>query len=272
MNVRLQWSRCCLPPRRSTTQPHRRTRSLPADSLHTLAGGEASECARSRRRYPRARASLPLPLPRPRPPRASASDADADADGDADFDLDDLDEKFDKSNFVPLDDASSGLDGATEQTFGPLAILAAGLAPQEFASLKMLMNEMGADEVKLIGYTRGSMGDRSLGQVLEAACAVETETFGSVVYDAEVHMQEWEEGVNNKPVAFLSGMYQSEIIEVVTALRYCEGLPDMAFAALVPNNYGREVAGLIDSVHSDHQAVAEMKAQMMREQQQGGGA
>jgi len=261
MNVRLQWSRCCLPPRRSTTQPHRRTLSLPAGSLRTLAGGEAPECARSRRRYPQAHAPLPRPLPRPL--RASASDADADAD--------DLDEKFDKSNFVPLDDASSGLDGATEQTFGPLAILAAGLSPQEFASLKMLMNEMGADEVKLIGYTRGSMGDRSLGRVLEAACAVETETFGSVVYDAEVHMQEWEEGVNNKPVAFLSGMYQSEIIEVVTALRYCEGLPDMAFAALVPNNYGREISGLIDSVHSDHQAVAEMKAQMMREQQQGGG-
>ena len=42
-------------------------------------------------------------------------------------------ERFEKSNFVPLEDASSGLDGATEQTFGPLAILAAGLAPQEFA-------------------------------------------------------------------------------------------------------------------------------------------
>ena len=177
-----------------------------------------------------------------------------------------LDEKFDKSNFVPLDDSSSGLDGATEQTFGPLAILVAGLAPQEFVSLKMLMNEMGADEVKLIGYTKRLMGGKALGQVLEAACAASSET--SVVYDAEVHMEEWEAGVNGRPVAFLSGMYQSEIIEVVTALRYCEGLPDMAFAALVPNNYGREVEGLIESVHSDHRAVAEMRAQMMAEREE----
>ena len=169
-------------------------------------------------------------------------------------------DRFEKSNFVPLEDASSGLDGATEQTFGPLAILAAGLAPQEFASLKMLMNEMGADEVKLIGYSRTSMGDKPLGQVLEAACAVEVDT--NVVYDAEVHIEEFSKGDNNRPVAFLSGMYQSEIIEVVTALRYCEGLPDMAFAALVPNNFGREVEDLIGSVYADHQAVAQMRAQM----------
>ena len=169
-------------------------------------------------------------------------------------------DKFEKSNFVPLEDASSGLDGATEQTFGPLAILAAGLAPQEFASLKMLMNEMGADEVKLIGYSRRSMGDKPLGQVLEAACAVEVDT--NIVYDAEIHIEEYGNGENNKPVAFLSGMYQSEIIEVVTALRYCDGLPDMAFAALVPNNYGRDVEGLIGSVYADHQAVAQMRAQM----------
>ena len=169
-------------------------------------------------------------------------------------------ERFEKSNFVPLEDASSGLDGATEQTFGPLAILAAGLAPQEFASLKMLMNEMGADEVKLIGYSRTSMGDKPLGQVLEAACAVEVDT--NVVYDAEVHVEEFSKGDNNRPVAFLSGMYQSEIIEVVKALRYCESLPDMAFAALVPNNFGREVEDLIRSVYADHQAVAQMRAQM----------
>ena len=173
----------------------------------------------------------------------------------------DEEDKFDKSNFVPLDDSSSGLDGQTEQTFGPLAILAAGLAPQEFASLKMLMNEMGADEVKLVGYCRRSMGDKPLGQVLEAACAVEMDT--NVVYDAEIHLEEYSGGINNKPVAFLSGMYQSEIIEVVTALRYCEGLPDMAFAALVPNNYGRDVEGLISSVYSDHQAVAQMRQQQM---------
>jgi hypothetical protein len=179
-------------------------------------------------------------------------------------DSDDLggEERFEKSNFVPLEDASSGLDGATEQTFGPLAILAAGLAPQEFASLKMLMNEMGADEVKLIGYSRTSMGDKPLGQVLEAACAVEVDT--NVVYDAEIHIEEFSKGDNNLPVAFLSGMYQSEIIEVVTALRYCEGLPDMAFAALVPNNFGRQVEDLISSVYADHQAVAQMRAQMNR--------
>jgi hypothetical protein len=36
----------------------------------------------------------------------------------------------------------------------------------------------------------------------------------------------------------------------------------MAFAALVPNNFGREVEDLIGSVYADHQAVAQMRAQM----------
>ncbi|KAI8110807.1 hypothetical protein M9434_004381 [Picochlorum sp. BPE23] len=156
-------------------------------------------------------------------------------------------DKFDKGNFVPLEadsDTNVGLDGSTEKTFGPLAILAAGLFEAEFAALQMLLNEMGADEVKLLPYT-STMATKTLGEALE-----------SMQDDFEDPFE------GSKPVAFLSGMYSSEIVEVVTALRYCEDLPDMAFAAAVPNNYGRIVQELIDDVHADHAAVAAMRAEM----------
>lgn len=168
-------------------------------------------------------------------------------------------EKFDTSNFVPLEDTTEnvGLDGSTEQTFGPLAILAAGLTKEEYGALQLLLDEMGADEVKLLPYST-TMGTKSLGEVLESFVHVDNPLN---IVEVEV-----EEG-NNKPVAFLSGMYQSEIVEVVTALRYCEELPDMAFAALVPNNYARKVHQLIESVWSDHQAVAAMRRQMEEQEE-----
>lgn len=157
-------------------------------------------------------------------------------------------DKFEKGNFVPLEadgDKNVGLDGSTEKTFGPLAILAAGLLEAEFAALQMLLTEMGADEVKVLPYT-STMATQTLGEALES------------IHD--VDFEEPFEGA--KPVAFLSGMFSSEIVEVVTALRYCEDLPDMAFAAAVPNNYGRIVQELIDDVHADHAAVAAMRAEM----------
>lgn len=167
-------------------------------------------------------------------------------------------EKFDTSNFVPLEDTKEnvGLDGSTEQTFGPLAILAAGLTKEEYGALQLLLDEMGADEVKLLPYST-NMATKSLGEVLETLVEVESEKI--------VHVGE-EDG-NNKPVAFLSGMYQSEIVEVVTALCYCEELPDMAFAALVPNNYARMCHQLIESVWSDHQAVAAMRRQAEQQEE-----
>jgi len=172
------------------------------------------------------------------------------------------DEKFDTSNFVPLEDSRDnvGLDGSTEQTFGPLAILAAGLTKAEYGALQLLLDEMGADEVKLLPYST-NMAMKSLGEVLES--------FANVEDPLEIVQVEEEatEG-NKKPVAFLSGMYQSEIVEVVTALRYCEELPDMAFAALVPNNYARMCHQLIESVWSDHQAVASMRQKIQEQQQE----
>lgn len=169
-------------------------------------------------------------------------------------------EKFDTSNFVPLEDSKEnvGLDGSTEQTFGPLAILAAGLTRDEYGALQLLLDEMGADEVTLLPYSSTSMATKSLGEVLES--------FVHVDNPLDV-VQVGEEEENKKPVAFLSGMYQSEIVEVVTALRYCDELPDMAFAALVPNNYARMCHQLIESVWSDHQAVAAMRRQAEQQEE-----
>ena len=170
-------------------------------------------------------------------------------------------DKFDKGNFVPLETNDEGknvgLDGSTENTFGPLAILAAGLVEAEFAALQMLLSEMGADEVLLLPYT-SEMESKSLGEVLEA----------SAMHHREIEHEAPRPG-GRKPVAFLSGMYQSEIVEVVTALRYCEELPDMAFAALVPNNYGRVIQDLIDDVHADHAAVAAMRKMQQQGEQEG---
>ena len=153
------------------------------------------------------------------------------------------DNTFDTGKFVPLDSSESrSLDGSSDETFGPLALLAVGLVKKEFLLLQQLMLEMGADEVTLIPYTSKMVG-KSLGEAL----------------DIEI-VPEHEEPCNQgTPVVFLSGMYSSEVVEVVTALRCSPELPDMAFAAAVPNNWNRRVNELIDDVSSDHAAVRAMK-------------
>ena len=158
--------------------------------------------------------------------------------------------KFEADNFVPLDASGQvGLDGSGEEkTFGPLSILVSGLVEAEFAALQGLLDEMGADEVRLMPYT-SDMASMTLGDALSSS-------------DVPEHEEPFE---GSKPVAFLSGMFTSEIVQVVGHMKYCDELPDMAFAAAVPNNWGRVMEELIRDVHADHLAVAAMRAQ----QQQG---
>ena len=140
------------------------------------------------------------------------------------------------------------MDGTSEETFGPLAILAAGLIEAEYAALRALLDEIGAHEVKLLPYT-AQMASKTLGEVLE-------------ITDIPNHVEPFE---GSRPVAFLSGMYASEVIEVVTEMRCAENLPSMAFAAAVPNNWSRQVHDLISDVYADHEAVAAMREQRERE-------
>lgn len=157
--------------------------------------------------------------------------------------------KFEADNFVPLDASGQvGLDGSGEEkTFGPLSILVSGLVEAEFAALQGLLDEMGAEEVRLMPYT-SDMASMTLGDALSSSSVPE-------------HEEPFE---GSKPVAFLSGMFTSEIVQVVGHMKYCDELPDMAFAAAVPNNWGRVMEELIRDVHSDHLAVAAMRAQQQQ--------
>ena len=58
-------------------------------------------------------------------------------------------------------------------------------------------------------------------------------------------------------------MYASEVIEVVGAVRECDGVPDCAFAAAVPNSWNRLLSELVEDVCADHAAMAERRAQQM---------
>mmetsp|Transcript_13434 Transcript_13434/g.38960 ORF Transcript_13434/g.38960 Transcript_13434/m.38960 type:complete len:96 (+) Transcript_13434:775-1062(+) len=64
----------------------------------------------------------------------------------------------------------------------------------------------------------------------------------------------------------LSGMYQSEVIDVVSSYR-ASGLPPAVFAAAVPNNYGRVVRELLEEVQADDAAMRRLAAQRAAEKQ-----
>lgn len=170
--------------------------------------------------------------------------------GDDDNDDKGKETKFEAENFVPLDASGKvGLDGSGEEkTFGPLCILVSGLVEAEFAALQGLLDDMGADEVRLMPYT-SDMASMSLGDALRSSAVPE-------------HEEPFE---GSKPVAFLSGMFTSEIVQVVGHMKYCDELPDMAFAAAVPNNWERVLNELIRDVHADHLAVAAMRAQQQQD-------
>lgn len=146
--------------------------------------------------------------------------------------------------FMALDPESTGsVDGSSETTFGPLAMLAVGLLPEEFATLQSLLIELGAEEVALIPCTAAMM-NCTLGDAVsvDAVPQYETPVLGT------------------RRVVFLSGMYASEVIEVVAALR-ASTLPDMAVAAAVPNSWNRNLKDLVVDVFADHAAMARRRAE-----------
>lgn len=141
---------------------------------------------------------------------------------------------------MQLDPSNTGsVDGSSEETFGPLAMLVVGFLAEEFDILQSLLDEMGAEEVQLVPCT-AKMLHGTLGEALSA-------------YPAPPHEAPTPLGVQK--VVFLSGMYASEVIEVVAALRESE-LPECAFAAAVPRSWGRLLGELVSDVHADHAAMA----------------
>jgi hypothetical protein len=63
--------------------------------------------------------------------------------------------------------------------------------------------------------------------------------------------------LGQRRAVILSGMYTSEVLEVIAAYKDA-GLPPTVFAAAVPNNYGREVGDVVESCWKD-QMVAQQR-------------
>lgn len=157
------------------------------------------------------------------------------------------DEEEEGGTFVALDPTStSSVDGSGEGTFGPLAVLAVGFLAAEFAALQDLMDEIGAEEVALVPATRGLLGG-TLGEALSADPPPD-------------HPGDGEAGPPPQKILFLSGMYASEVVEVVSAVKEAPGVPGCAFAAAVPRSWGRELGELVADVAADHAAMAARRA------------
>ena len=60
--------------------------------------------------------------------------------------------------------------------------------------------------------------------------------------------------LGSRRMMFLSGMFGSEVVEIVAAYKQT-GLPPCIFAAAVPNNYGKVVGTLVKEVSMDHDAM-----------------
>lgn len=170
----------------------------------------------------------------------------------------------DEPTFVPLDPSSeAGLDGNSEDTFGPLALLAVGFLEHEFKELQELLNELGAEQVLVIPCAP-SMLQASLGEALsvDSPPPYHPPCVGKESGDID------SESCTRK-VIFLSGMYAGEVVDVVAMVRE-SNLPDIAFAAALPKNWGRNLGELIQDVCADHSAMKSRSVQVIIEEEDEG--
>jgi hypothetical protein len=184
-----------------------------------------------------------------------------------------VEDEENENTFVKIDPNSTGsVDGSTETTFGPLAMLAVGFLAEEFTALQSLLDEIGADEVNLIPCTQELIKEKTLGEALSRnpppphehpAAYFSTTTTSSSGNTTSFSGGDSIINTSSQKVIFLSGMYASEVIEVVGALKECDEVPDCAFAAAVPNSWQRRLEELVDDVFADHAAMAERRAQQM---------
>lgn len=167
----------------------------------------------------------------------------------------------DEPSFVPLDPSSeTGLDGNSEDTFGPLALLAVGFLEEEFRALKEILNELGAEQVLVIPGTP-AMLQATLGEAL----SVESPPPYQPPLASGEDSNEQSDG-DTKKVVFLSGMYAGEVIDVVATIRESD-LPDIAFAAALPKNWKRNLGELIQDVFADHSAMQSRNIQVVVEEE-----
>lgn len=163
-----------------------------------------------------------------------------------DEDEDKEEEEEEGNTMVRLDsDSREGI--GQREVFGPLAILLVGFMKEEYVQVLDLMAEMEAEEVKVIPCSK-TMLKGTLSEALHSQLAVE--------YEAPP--------LGTRRAIFLSGMYGSEVMEVVGGYREA-GLPPAVFGAFVPNNANRIVSDLVAEISAEDAA---MKKKMQQQQQQ----
>lgn len=139
---------------------------------------------------------------------------------------------------LPIDvDSDGGLGGTSEQRFGPEALLLVGFLRDEVPRVRSMLDEMGADFVKVVLASR-DMLDGTLGAALEApgAAAEQPPAFGV------------------PRVLFFSGLSGAEVMQVMAALEELE-LPPCTFAAAVPRSVEKRLADVLDEIMGDAQRL-----------------
>ena len=181
-------------------------------------------------------------------------------------------EKF-GAKFVPLNPQSdSGLGEATPETFGPLALLAVNFSLLEFCTLQDLFQDMeGGDTIKLIPAQAHSFNSTLADAFAPAVIAEAMEAAGTPPTEMPSHqnppnlfnkLKLYNSGVRQQTkVVFLSGMYSSEVVEVVGAVKSLE-LGDCAFAAAVPKSWNRNLGELVEDVCGDHEEMRRRMVEM----------
>jgi hypothetical protein len=187
----------------------------------------------------------------------------------------DKEEEF-GAKFVPLNPQSdSGLGEANPDTFGPLALLAVNFSLLEFSTLQDLFQDMeGGDTIKLIPAQAHSFNSTLADAFAPAVIAEAMEAAGTPPTDMPSHQNppnlfsklklssrnNSDSGQQTK-VVFLSGMYSSEVVEVVGAVKSLE-LGDCAFAAAVPKSWNRNLGELVEDVCGDHEEMRRRMVEM----------
>lgn len=144
-------------------------------------------------------------------------------------------EAYEGPELQPLDESSQGgLGGTSEEVYGQLAILLVGFRLPEVTSFRQMLVEMGAEDVQLLSCGSDYLED----------------SLATVFAKSQSNFEDPPLGLRR--TVFLSGMYASEVNEVISAFNESQ-LPPAVFSALVPKNKDKKIAELVDEVYDDHQ-------------------
>ena len=129
--------------------------------------------------------------------------------------------------------STGGLGGTSEDVFGPLAVALVGFSQTEYDQFRGLLQQMEADFVKTIPCSAAHLGA----------------SLQTVLHLENVKFESGPLGLRR--TIFLSGMYASEVHEIISAYRDAR-MPPAVFAAYVPRNKDKRLDDLVEEVYDDH--------------------